>query len=73
MTAPPPKRAVAVCASKRRFADEWAVRAQAMRSIALHNLPALYVYHCRVCKGWHLTRCNLGKLARVTVDNPVHT
>lgn len=73
MTAPPLKRTVVNCRSKNRYPDELAARAAGMVAIQrFGEQRTLYVYKCRECRGWHLTKRDHGSLARVTGDNPVH-
>jgi hypothetical protein len=73
MTAPPKKRTVLTCESKKRWPDEHSARAGAMVSIELNgNATELWVYNCPECRGWHLTKRNNGILLKVTLENPVH-
>lgn len=73
MTAPPIKRTVATCKSKRRHPDELTARAAGMRAIEdRRDTGKLYVYRCPHCHGWHLTRTFNGVGKLVTADNPVH-
>lgn len=43
------------CHSKRRYADEHAARAVGIECMA-DGLGPRYIYKCRHCSGWHLTR-----------------
>lgn len=73
MTAPPLKKSVATCQKKRRHPDELTARAAAMVAIEINkNADTLYVYQCKHCHGWHLTRFQIGIGRMVTADNPVH-
>lgn len=73
MTAPSLKKPIATCRSKRRHPDELTARAVAMHAIEQRKeVRRLYVYHCRECNGWHLTRSYNGIGNLVTADNPVH-
>lgn len=74
MTAPPAKRAQVVCRKKRRHPDEITARAAAQCAIQVFgNVTELYIYRCKECRGWHLTRFpNPGTAYRVTADEMVH-
>lgn len=70
MTAPPLKKSQTNCKNKVRYSDEFAARAGSMVSIELHgNVDELYVYKCRHCNGWHLTK-QRQRTAAVTVEDP---
>lgn len=43
------------CHAKRRYADEHAARAVGIESMEDGAGPR-YIYKCRCCNGWHLTR-----------------
>lgn len=43
------------CEGKRRYADELDARAVGMNS-AESSGDKLYVYRCRFCRGWHLSK-----------------
>jgi hypothetical protein len=74
MSAPPLKKKVVTCQSKRRHPDEITARAAAMRAIQYRGqVNKLWVYPCPECRGWHLTKKNNGLGALVTADNPVHS
>jgi len=73
MTAPPKKKNVVTCETKRRYADEFAARAAAMESLELHppESGALWIYPCALCRGWHLTRRNNGTARKIIPGEPV--
>lgn len=52
------------CEGKRRLADEASARAIGMAD-AERNGVKLYIYRCRFCSGWHLTRRNNGEKSAV--------
>lgn len=63
-------RALLVCSSKHRHADEATARSAAMTAIELYKkVDRLHVYKCPVCHGWHLTRKPNGMA--VTASDPV--
>lgn len=51
---------------KRRYPDELSARAMALNSIEVTDIKKLWVYKCKDCSGWHLTKNNQGykKLVR---------
>ena len=54
------RRSQECCKRKRRFADEFAARAQGMHELEVDKfIGQLYVYKCQWCRGWHLTRQEL--------------
>ncbi len=48
------KRRARACDSKNRYASQWEAE-QAADACAAHGAPALNVYRCQYCNGWHLT------------------
>lgn len=60
-------RRVSQCTSKNRYSDELAARAMGQRQ-ALRQGIQLWVYHCNLCNGWHLTRCDNGDRMNVAYD-----
>lgn len=57
MSAPPPRPSKARCQAKRRHADELTARAAAASHLeAGSDRVKLYVYRCKHCDGWHLTK-----------------
>lgn len=52
------------CEGKRRIPDENSARAIGMAAAEQNNIK-LYVYRCRFCRGWHLTRNNNGEKSAV--------
>lgn len=72
MTAPRHRNGASVafivrsCEGKRRFADEMDVRAVGMAD-AERSGDRLYVYRCRFCMGWHLSK-NANNGERNAVD-----
>lgn len=44
------------CSKKRRYTDEPSARAMAACQAKFRNDGKLYVYRCKVCNGWHLTK-----------------
>jgi hypothetical protein len=73
MSAPRLNPEMAKCRKKRRYSDEATARAGAMIQTQNGRVNALYVYRCRWCQGWHLTRNHQGIRHKVTADNPVHS
>jgi len=74
MSAPPLKKPVITCLNKQRHPDEFVARAVAMRAL---NHPkcstdTLFVYRCKQCRGWHLTKSDNGISQKITADNPIH-
>lgn len=63
---PPPQKKVeqptftlgekAACARKRRYPDEILARAMAAVQAKWKDEGKLYIYRCKVCSGWHLTK-----------------
>jgi hypothetical protein len=43
------------CESKKRYADEYAARAAGCRHM-VGGAQQLFIYKCKLCRGWHLTR-----------------
>ncbi len=43
------------CSDKRRYCDEYAARAAGQEREAQSGFK-MYVYHCKICRGVHLTR-----------------
>lgn len=58
----------ATCEKKRRYADEPLARAFAALMASNTDQGKLYVYRCKVCSGWHLTKRPNGTPA--TADDP---
>lgn len=54
------------CAGKRRYTDRGLAMKTGRSSLQSGRVPALWVYRCKLCKGWHLTRFDNGP------DNAVH-
>lgn len=52
------------CEGKRRIQDEDNARAIGMHAAEKEGIK-LYVYQCRFCRGWHLTRRNNGEKSAV--------
>jgi hypothetical protein len=51
------RRSQECCARKKRYADEWAARAQGTHEMESGQATQqLYVYKCKWCLGHHLTR-----------------
>lgn len=46
----------ATCEKKRRYPDEPSARAMAACQAKFKEEGKLYVYRCKVCSGWHLTK-----------------
>lgn len=46
----------ATCDKKRRYPDEPLARAMAAMRANATEQGKLYVYRCKVCSGWHLTK-----------------
>ena len=42
------------CASKSRYADEYAARGSGTRQMKFVK-KQIYIYQCQICRGWHLT------------------
>ena len=61
-------------AGKRRFPDELMARMATRQHISSHRqTPAkLWVYYCRDCDGWHMTRRDIGFKWLVTKDKSFH-
>lgn len=53
------------CASKNRYPDEIAARASGLHHQDRNKLDGLWVYPCKHCAGWHLTRRDNGPRWRV--------
>ena len=75
MSAPPVKKTVFNCQQRRRYNDEISARAAAMYALDQCDehgrpLPALYVYRCPECNGYHLTRQAQGIRKRVERNRP---
>lgn len=43
------------CERKQRYSDEFGARAAGQVFSELHSVK-LYVYPCKLCRGWHLTK-----------------
>jgi hypothetical protein len=71
VTAPPPKKPIVTCASKRRHPDELTARAAASLHLERKEMgDELFVYRCPICDGWHLTGNQQGAAAAVTAGDP---
>ncbi|WP_454727873.1 MULTISPECIES: hypothetical protein [Cupriavidus] len=55
------------CTTKQRFADESAAKAWGATRQERTGTP-LWVYHCSLCRGYHLTRNDNGPAASVMAD-----
>jgi hypothetical protein len=54
------RRSQECCERKKRYADEWAARAQGSHQLEEDKfIGMLYVYKCKWCRGFHLTRQEL--------------
>lgn len=53
------------CISKNRYSDEFAARAMG-RIMSKQNAVPLWVYRCKLCSGWHLTKHPQNGAERVT-------
>ena len=51
-------RCEATCSRKKRYTDEHVARAMGTEQM-VHAPYQLYIYQCRVCRGWHLTKQTL--------------
>lgn len=51
-------RGVATCQRKKRYPDEHVARAMGTEQMG-HAHYQLYIYQCRTCRGWHLTKQTL--------------
>lgn len=60
-----------MCGDKHRDPDELTARARATTRLASKDctIDKLYVYACKFCRGWHLTRNPYQKGAPVTRDS----
>lgn len=53
-------RCEVTCARKKRHPDEHVARAIGTEQMADGRAPyQLYIYQCKVCRGWHLTKQTL--------------
>jgi hypothetical protein len=43
------------CEGKRRYPDEYVARGVG-QILQAQNGDKLYIYHCKICRGWHLTK-----------------
>jgi hypothetical protein len=68
MSAPPPKPSLAGCLRKIRYSDEAAARAVGSLDCKHYGAPAMGVYQCPHCKGWHLTTTKLVGKRIVTAE-----
>lgn len=68
------KKAVVNCLAKNRYTDDTQARAAAMASLERHDegVSELWVYKCKECHGWHLTKQRGPASRKVTVDQPVY-
>jgi len=53
------------CFSKVRHTSEAVARAVGVEQRRKPTTPPLFVYHCQLCFGWHLTRKDVGAAAAV--------
>lgn len=64
------------CEAKARFVDDTQARAAAMLSLERHGetegCSVLWVYKCRECHGWHLTKQRGPRAYMVTMYQPVY-
>ena len=74
MSAPPIKNKQALsCKVKNRFSDESAARVSAQHAINTYkNEAILWVYQCKLCRGWHLTKSRQHGSAGVTAEDLYH-
>lgn len=57
------------CDSKNRYPNEATARAAGLHQLERNMrdpVHMLWVYYCSSCRGWHLTRRDNGRKARVT-------
>lgn len=67
------QRVAPACRDKRYYPDECTARAGAMLAVELDPIKTeLWIYKCRECRGWHLTKRRQGRTYKVTADEPVH-
>lgn len=60
----PPEVIERSCSSKRRYTSEDMARAYGMQ-YQVQNKVKLWLYNCRICLGWHLTKSNNGHRSAV--------
>jgi hypothetical protein len=71
MTAPNRQHGVTVerrerqCESKNRYPDELTARASGLYHQDRNKLGDLWVYPCKLCRGWHLTSLDNGLARKV--------
>lgn len=58
------------CEDKRRYPDEFVARASGQWSKAQSGEEKLYIYRCRLCRGWHLTKVHQNKTMSVDYEFP---
>lgn len=63
----------AKCRAKVRHVTAAAAKAAGLRRVQLGSAEVLWVYHCNVCFGWHLTKRHLGPANAVHDPNPFAT
>lgn len=51
---------LASCASKNRYSDIYAAVSMGIDQKRLSGYQ-MYTYHCRFCRGWHLTKSKYGR------------
>lgn len=69
MTAPPKKKTLVNCEKKRRFSDEFSARAGVMGHLSNRaDVPALWIYKCGFCLGWHMSSKPTSRKNKVTKD-----
>lgn len=71
-TRPPDRPADVVeraCTSKRRYTSEEVARAHGMQ-FEVQNKVKLWLYCCKSCLGWHLTKSNNGRRSAVNCFTP---
>ena len=73
MSAPPIKQEVLNCQAKRRYPDEYTARASALFALSENwRAPALWIYRCPHCKGWHLTSLKKANRMKITREEMYH-
>lgn len=64
---------VAKCRAKVRYVTADEAKAAGARRVRGGKVAALWVYHCNVCFGWHLTKRHRGYSWSVDKPNPFAT
>lgn len=65
MSSPKTKRAVVNCRNKKRYNDDLSAVAAGMYASEQNNNTDLYVYKCKECRGYHLTRRRVNQAGRI--------